>query len=170
MHLRLMTVNRITDRDGCIAVNIGEYKVGYGNVKLATWGLGSCVAIILYDGGRSLGGLGHALLPKPSSEHNTLNFRKRYATTLIDLMVNRMIALGSEIADMEAALIGGARVIPNLNSHIGERNAIAAKERLREWGIKIAFQDIGGRSGRNVLFYVRDGKVLVAYTLRKGFR
>ncbi len=51
-----MTANRITDRDGCVTVNIGEYKVGYGIVKLVTWDLDSCIVIILYDGERLLGG------------------------------------------------------------------------------------------------------------------
>jgi len=168
--LKLLAVNRITDRLNCLSVNIGEYCVSYGNVKIATWGLGSCVAIILYDSIRLIGGLAHALLPQPSYPLRRMSEGKKYASVLVDLMVKKFMALGSELKDLEAALIGGAHILSILDSNIGERNVIAAKKRLKEWGIKVVAQDIGGRSGRNVLFYVNNGHILVSYTLRRGFR
>ena len=51
-------------------VTIGEAKVGGPDTILYTLGLGSCVAIVLWDGDRRIGGLAHALLPEAHASRN----------------------------------------------------------------------------------------------------
>jgi chemotaxis protein CheD len=50
-----------------VPVRIGDVKVAAGPSVLFTIGLGSCVAVALYDPERRIGGLAHAMLPDPRS-------------------------------------------------------------------------------------------------------
>ena len=46
-----------------IRVKVADYAVANGDSIISTIGLGSCVAIMLYDGSSRIGGLAHILLP-----------------------------------------------------------------------------------------------------------
>ena len=46
-----------------IIVGIGDIKCGRGEQSIATYALGSCVGVCLYDEQTGIGGLLHALLP-----------------------------------------------------------------------------------------------------------
>ncbi len=46
-----------------LRVGIGEVKVAEGEIRLVTYGIGSCVAIVLYDPITKIGGFAHCLLP-----------------------------------------------------------------------------------------------------------
>ena len=46
-----------------LRVKVADYAVASGNAVISTIGLGSCVAIMLYDGSSRIGGLAHILLP-----------------------------------------------------------------------------------------------------------
>jgi chemotaxis protein CheD len=45
--------------------------------------------------------------------------------------------------------------------NMGERNVVACRTVLRETGLVIAGEDVGGHRGRSILFDVRDGTVAV---------
>ena len=49
-----------------IVVRVADLKVGCREDVLLTVGLGSCVAIMLYDPTAKVGGLAHILLPSPA--------------------------------------------------------------------------------------------------------
>ncbi len=46
-----------------VRVKVADYAVRRGSEVIATIGLGSCVAIVLYDKDTRTGGLAHILLP-----------------------------------------------------------------------------------------------------------
>ena len=46
-----------------IIVAIGGGVIAQGKAVLTTFGLGSCIALILYDPSTSIGGLAHIMLP-----------------------------------------------------------------------------------------------------------
>jgi chemotaxis protein CheD len=45
--------------------------------------------------------------------------------------------------------------------HMGERNVVACRMAIRETGLVIAGEDVGGHRGRSILFDVSDGTVAV---------
>ena len=45
--------------------------------------------------------------------------------------------------------------------HMGERNVAACRTAIRETGLIIAGEDVGGHRGRSLLFDVRDGTLAV---------
>ena len=49
-----------------IIVRVADMRVGNADDVLVTIGLGSCVAIVLYDAAAQVGGLAHVLLPSPA--------------------------------------------------------------------------------------------------------
>jgi len=47
---------------------------------------------------------------------------------------------------------------------IGDRNAEAIRTILRDYGIRIVSEDLGGDEGRTVYFFTNDGRMLVKYS------
>ena len=143
----------------------GERRVGKGEGVLSVLGLGSCVAIVLYDEKSRVGGLAHVLLPDPafSSSPDKL---WRFATTAIPELVNEVVATGADRERINARLVGGAcmfqDLMPKNGPHIGQRNVVAARATLRHDGIVIVGEEIGGDFGRSVDFDLESGQVHVS--------
>lgn len=146
-----------------IAVRIGEVKVAGAAAVLYTIGLGSCVAIALYDGRERIGGLAHAMLPEPG------NGRRgppgRFATTAVDELLTRLEAEGASPRRLRARLAGGASMFRDLlegeGLRLGRRNVEAAREALQAAGIPVDAEDVFGTYGRSVYLHTGDGKLLV---------
>ena len=49
-----------------LVVRVADLRIGVAEDVLVTVGLGSCVAIVLYDAEARVGGLAHVLLPSPA--------------------------------------------------------------------------------------------------------
>ena len=56
-----------------LRVKVADYAVGRDEQILITIGLGSCVAILLYDEATRVGGLAHAVLPDESMARDRSN-------------------------------------------------------------------------------------------------
>ncbi|MBA3671017.1 MAG: chemotaxis protein CheD [Gemmatimonadaceae bacterium] len=156
-----------------LRVKVADYAVGIGPQVISTIGLGSCVAIALYDRQARIGGLAHILLPSQSMSREITNPAK-FPETIIPIMVQEMIALGTRnAAAIRARIAGGASMFGNLVSatgiNVGERNVIAVRDVLTERGIPLDAEDTGLDYGRSVYFHLHDGRVEVR-SLRRGNR
>ena len=145
-----------------IPVRIGEVKVARSGDVLYTIGLGSCVAIALYDGQAGVGGLAHAMLPEPGRREGPPG---RFATTAVTELVTRLEQEGAEVHRLRARLAGGASMFRDLlegeGLRLGRRNVEAAREALQQAGIPIDGEDVYGTYGRSVYLHTADGKLLV---------
>ena len=63
------------------SLRAGELRVSEAPDRLAIHGLGSCVAVFVYDPGARIGGLAHILLPGPPMRPT--DHVGRYATTAV---------------------------------------------------------------------------------------
>jgi chemotaxis protein CheD len=156
-----------------VRVKVADYSVRKGPHVLATIGLGSCVAIALYDREARVGGLAHILLPNPSMSRETANPAK-FPQTIVPLMLQEMRKLGSHpTARISAKIVGGASMFGQLVSgtgiNVGERNVNATREVLANAGIPLLADDTGLDYGRSVYFFLEDGRVEVR-SLKKGDR
>jgi len=154
-------------------VKVADYAVRKGPHVIATIGLGSCVAIALYDRDARIGGLAHILLPSRAMSRETSNPAK-FPETIIPVMVQDMKKLGSSSnARISAKIIGGASMFGQLVTgngiNVGERNIAATREILAQEGIPLLAEDTGLDYGRSVYFYLEDGRVEVR-SLKKGDR
>lgn len=152
-------------------VRIAHVGVARGHGRLVAVGLGSCVAIVLYDRRARVGGMAHVLLPDPSAARDAAN-PARFASQAVPLLLDEMRAIGAR-GPMEAKLAGGAALFGSLlggsGGQMGERNAQAARAALVAAGIPIVASDVGGTRGRSVSFDVATG-VLEVRDVRGGRR
>ncbi len=161
--------------DNFITVPIGELVVSDSpNDVLIAYGLGSCVAICLYDPVIRAGGMLHALLPAaPSNNHRDPGKPTKFVNLGLPLLIDSLIKMGSIRSRLQGRLCGGARMInaPGFDEsfNVGRRNIRAARDALKAARIRIQAQSTGGHSGRTVRFYIDTGKVVVK-TLGKGER
>ena len=144
-------------------VRIAHLAVARGSARLVAVGLGSCVAIALYDPRQRVGGLAHILLPDPSVARDASN-PGRFASEAVPLLLNGMRAQGGR-EPFIAKIAGGAALFgPLLGSNagqMGERNVVAARAALALAGIPIAGEDTGGNGGRSITFDVATGELTV---------
>ncbi|AKB77636.1 Chemotaxis protein CheD [Methanosarcina horonobensis HB-1 = JCM 15518] len=151
----------IKNLDGELSAGIGEYKIGK-NVLLKVMGLGSCIGVILSDASTGICGIAHVLLPGASDKGET-----KYAETAIEKMLEEMVKMGARKSRITAKFAGGAQVFKHMNLDIlkiGDRNAISVEEVLNRKNIPILAKDVGGDTGRNVIFNPADGSMIVKYT------
>jgi chemotaxis protein CheD len=147
-----------------VPVRIGEVRIARDSAVLFTIGLGSCVAVALYDAGVRIGGLAHAMLPRPERGHRSAP-RGRFATTAIAELLELLEAAGASRDRLRARLAGGASmfrdVLEGEGLRLGRRNIEAAREALEAAGIALDGEDVYGTYGRSVFLRTSDGKLLV---------
>lgn len=143
-------------------------KVGMADLNICklpdmitTLGLGSCIGIALYDPVTKVGGLAHIMLPDSTQMRNNTNIAK-FADTGIEELVKRMVAAGANKSRLVAKIAGGAKMfeVSGLSAigNVGERNAQASKEKLKQLGIPLKAEDTGLNYGRTVELYTETGE------------
>ncbi len=153
-----------------IRVKVADFAVGGNGAVIATIGLGSCVAIALFDPETRVGGLAHILLPSVGMSQDRDN-RAKFAGTAVPLLIEQMRAIGGRVERMRAKIAGGASMFTNLlptsGIQMGERNILATRDALTRAQVPLVSEDVGGDHGRSVYFDLATGNVLVK-SLRRG--
>jgi chemotaxis protein CheD len=150
-----------------VIIKIADLQVAREPAILTTHGLGSCLAIMLYDPEVKTGGLAHVMLPSPELSRQKIKPAK-YPQTAIELMVQQMEAMGCQRMRIRAKLVGGSTMFAGLllnrkdgGTSIGQRNSQETKRVLSALNIPITAEDIGGDYGRSVEFILSSGTVLI---------
>lgn len=147
-----------------IKVGMADLNVCKSADILTTLGLGSCIGIVLYDPVSKVSGLAHIMLPDSTKIRNNSN-KAKFADTAIDQVIIDMVKLGANKNRLVAKLAGGAQMFAFNSSNdlmrIGERNAIASRNKLKQLGIKILAEDTGKNYGRTLEFYSETGDLLI---------
>jgi chemotaxis protein CheD len=151
--------------NGEIIVRVADLRVGTGQDVLVTVGLGSCVAILLYDPVARVGGLAHILLPSQAlsrADQNAAKFPQTAIPHLVDLMARE----GASPRRVTGRLVGGASMFASLAApgtiQMGERNIVACRQVLHAQGIPLVGEAVGGDYGRTVKLRIADGQVEVS--------
>lgn len=144
-----------------VIVKMADYAVGGEDKVIATLGLGSCVAVSLYDSTSRVGGLVHIMLPENPGDKNTA----KYADTAIPFLIRQLEDRGAYRRRLSAKIVGGASMFKSESGEsimkIGERNIEAVKKHLKLAEIEISAADVGKDYGRSMYFYLEDGRVEV---------
>jgi chemotaxis protein CheD len=157
----------VTDK---LKVGISEFRVARAPQVLTSYGLGSCVGIMLYDAELKLGGLAHTLLPelRPGMPEQRPG---KFVTLAIRQMLQDLLEQGAARSRIIAKICGGAHMFQpppdDLSRTIGQRNVLAARETLEELGIRLLGEDVGGSYGRTVEFDLENGEVLLRFVRGK---
>lgn len=145
-------------------VSVADWAVDRGDAVLVTLGLGSCVAVVLYDTESTVGGLAHLLLPSPSLSQDR-DKPAKFPETGVPFLVERMREAGAVQRRLRARIVGGASMFASLGSSsvssVGERNIHATRQALERAGIPLLAEDTGKDYGRSVYAFLETGRVEV---------
>ncbi|WP_207588605.1 chemotaxis protein CheD [Halomontanus rarus] len=146
-----------------VQVGISELVVSEGDDTLKSYGLGSCLAIALYEPDSGIGGLAHIMLPDGDKAANSDAKPGKYADTAIRALLRRMVERGASYTAVEAKIAGGSDMFEfeSFGDGVGKRNIAAAREELEKLGVPIIAEDVGGTDGRTVEFTPDSGKLTV---------
>ncbi|MGQ9631232.1 MAG: chemotaxis protein CheD [bacterium] len=151
--------------DGIIRVGMADKNISTNGDRLVTFGLGSCVGVAIYDEVAEIAGLAHIMLPDSSSSKSPTTMPAKFADQAIRDLVEDLVRAGARRERLKAKIVGGAEMFSftktDNKSSIGLRNIIAVRKNLKEVGIDIVAEDVGGNYGRTIEVYPRTGKVRV---------
>ena len=145
-------------------VGIAELRLARAPTVLKAFGLGSCLAIALYDPEPRLGALVHSLLPQARPGELPAPPVK-YVDVAIARMVEELVRAGAAAGRLQARIAGGANMFEaayvTLIDSIGVRNVRSARQTLAARDIPVVGEEVGGNYGRSVEFHLATGQLLV---------
>lgn len=142
-----------------ITVGIADMKLAQGSGILITYALGSCIGLCFHDPRLHLGALLHVMLPlnMEAGRKNPL----KYADTGIRETLRQMEAKGASRSRITVKIAGGAKMFEvkggNLGN-IGQRNIESVHTVLKQEGIRLLAENVGGSVARTLLFDVVSGQ------------
>ena len=153
------------DDQRTVAVGIGElYVTREKSLILASYGLGSCVGVSVYDPISKIGGLAHVMLPNSKESSRQISYYK-FADIAIPALIQEMLKLGAKQRSIICKIAGGAQMLTapgHVNGfRIGERNVEAVMQLLRQHRITPTAMDTGGSQGRTLRLFIDNGSVFV---------
>ncbi len=135
---------------------------------LITVGLGSCIGTVFYDSKSITAGMAHVLLPDSTQFNSRKQNPMKYADTALPLMLDDMLKKGALKKNIVAKIAGGSKLFEFNTSDgkpevsVGEKNIQAVKKTLKDMGISLVAEDVGGTFGRTMKLFVDTGKVEIS--------
>ena len=156
-------------------VGVAELKTCNNSSVLASFGLGSCVAVAMFDPFKKVAGLAHVMLPESRGKDPLEGAGGKFADVAIPALVDQLCELGARRNRLKCKIVGGAQMfeIPGAQkresplasgppAQIGARNIEAVKSELEKLKIPLIGEDTGGNYGRTVKFDSCTGEVEVS--------
>ncbi len=134
---------------------------------LATYALGSCVAVAIYDPGAHVAGLLHFLLPDSGMDRAKAEARPFvFADTGIPRLFHTAYSMGANRANLITAAFGGAHLTALSGGDaltIGKRNCLAMRKILWKAGLMLHHEDLGGTAPRTIHVEAANGRVVISH-------
>jgi len=140
----------------------GQLATGSGNGVIRSTPLGSCVAVIAYDKTTKIGGIAHTMLPGKSPTEDKAEENK-YAENAIENLLVELKSLGSNQANIEICLVGGANVLRKENDAIVDNLILSTFKILEQKKLSIKRTSLGGFERRTAKLILHSG--VVTFTL-----
>lgn len=148
-----------------IAVGMGELEVSNDPESvLITYALGSCVAVLVHDPVRKVGGMIHYMLPVSAigGPEKAKARPAMFADTGVPLLFQRMYALDCKKSDLIVKVVGGASINDdNGTFDIGRRNYLILRKMFWKVGVLVRAEDVGGNLSRTTRLFVGSGRATV---------
>jgi len=147
-----------------LIIAVGDAKISSNPADtLATYSLGSCIAVCLYDPAVKIGGILHYQLPTAKLDAEKAKKNPfMFADSGINMLYKAMTSMGVTKKFLEVKIVGGSTMqMGPKGFDIGKRNYLAARKILWQQGLFVDAEDVGGSSPRNVYMNIEDGTVIV---------
>jgi chemotaxis protein CheD len=145
-----------------VVVGIAEMAVTNNQtVTLATYSLGSCLGIALYDPVVKVGGLLHIMLPESSIDPaKGIAQPAMFVDTGVPALFRAAYQLRAEKYRLIVCVAGGAQVMDTSGFfNIGKRNFESLRSLLQNNGTRIHADQVGGMVSRSMYLNMATGEV-----------
>jgi chemotaxis protein CheD len=150
----------LAESPNLMVAGIGEMVLSANpDDHLVAYGLGSCIALAIWDPRARVGGLAHFMLPSgPASGTSPVKF----IDSGLDPFLRAVQGKGATLSRCTVKAAGAAAMLTvGGGLAIGKRNADALRAALAERGLALSGSSLGGSSGRTVQLEVGDGRFLI---------
>jgi chemotaxis protein CheD len=140
----------------------GEFHVSSRDI-IATV-LGSCISVCIRDTKTGIAGMNHFMLPGDvRSEDMFFSASTKYGMFAMEQLINEILKKSGSKNDFEAKVFGGGHVLNfrKTDGNVPESNIEFVRAFLRMEEIPVVREDVGGYTGRKILFFPDTGKVLL---------
>ncbi|RJO64830.1 MAG: chemotaxis protein CheD [Myxococcales bacterium] len=147
-----------------VTIDISDLKVSDDpNAVLITYALGSCIAVIVYDAVKHVGGMIHYMLPLSNTAPDKAQTKPAmFADTGVPLLFLKLYEYGCRKQDLVVKIAGGGKLYEDHGVFdIGKRNYTVLRKIFWKNDIIIAAEDVGGAKSRTAKLYVGNGLVTI---------
>jgi chemotaxis protein CheD len=147
-----------------IVVGVADCQVSnQHDAAIATYALGSCIAVAIHDAVACVGGMLHFMLPE--SEIDRAKAEKNpymFADTGIPLLFRTALQQGADRRRLTVRVAGGAQFLDDKGLfNIGKRNYLALRKILWKSGVMLHGELVGGTVSRTLRLEIDSGKLFV---------
>jgi len=139
-----------------VDVDTGEVRVSSEPVTLRAVAIGSCVAVMIYDRHKKIGGLAHIMLPGRSLKGESES-RTKYAEDALDVLFDAVKRLGVKTSDLEISVVGGANVLQE--GDIPDKVVESVLDYLKIVNVEWNKKRVGGTERRSVFLDTTSGRI-----------
>ncbi len=141
-------------------VKISDLKVSDRSEDIiVTYALGSCLGLAIYDPVAKVGGMLHAMLPKPSGiAKNPF----QYVDSGVPMLFKECYALGAKKERLRIVAAGCASLMNAATMfEIGKRNIEMLNALFASNGVKLSASMLGGHESKTLKLYMNTGATSV---------
>ena len=145
-----------------LVVGVSDMKVSDDmEAVLATYSLGSCIGVAIYDAVARVGGLLHYMLPESSLDPGkAIKNPYMFADTGIPALFKAAYKLGAKKQRLKVVVVGGSQILDQKGFfNIGKRNETAVRKMFHRNNVIIDYTDVGGVVNRTIKLAVDNGDV-----------
>ena len=156
------TLAALAGFDRKVVVGVGDLAVSNNPaLVLATYSLGSCIGVTIYDPVTRVGGLLHFMLPDSSiNPAKAARQPAMFADTGVPALFRAAYQMKAEKHRIQICLAGGAQVMDSSGFFgIGVRNYSTVAALLDQHCLKVQAKEVGGLVSRTVSLNVATGEV-----------
>lgn len=133
------------------------------NDVIATYSLGSCVGVTLYDPVRRIGGMIHCMLPVSSNNTEKANNNPyMFVDTGLVKMIQQLLDSGARLENLICKVAGAGNPMDDQGRfRIGERNYAVLKKILWKNNILIKGENVGGKTAKTMFLHIKNGITII---------
>lgn len=159
---------RIEPLENRVYLKPGQMCVATRPTRITTV-LGSCISVTLFHSISGIAAICHAVQPEcknfPNCSDQCIDEYK-YVSCVIPAMIKILTLKGIRPHELESKLFGGAAVLWRRRPSgeiraVGQMNVETAMKTISTNGLILTRADVGGSSGRKIIFDTRTGDVLL---------
>jgi len=147
-----------------IIVGVADMKLSRDtNISIATYSLGSCIGVTIYDPKAYVGGILHYMLPNSFMNKEKAKIQPfMFADTGIPLLFKTAYQMGAKKCRIIVKIAGGSSIIDKRDFFgIGRKNHEAAEKIFYKNNVTITNKSVGGEISRTVYLNIASGDVVV---------